>query len=320
MVQKKVKRKKRKAAATLVAVWPGMGQVALTAGYYLMSRLRMHETDPLPARDLFDVEYVDIKDGLVRQGTPPQGRLFLWENPKDRRDVIVFLGEAQPPSGKNAFCDRLLGVAGTLGVRDVYTFAALATEMHPSSPSRVLGVATDASGLEVLRSHNVELMKSGRIGGLNGVFLAAAAGRGMRGIGLLGEIPALASQIPFPKASRTVLQTFSSLSGIDVDLQELVQYEQTTDRQLAEVLSKIEQSLGSRAKEAEKEAETTVEPEAPEESESGTSEADRRRIEDLFGQARQDRSKSFELKRELDRLGVFKDYEDRFLDLFKKSD
>ena len=31
-----------------------------------------------------------------------------------------------------------------------------------------------------------------------------------------------------------------------------------------------------------------------------------------------DRSRAFELKQELDRLEVFKEYEDRFLDLFKK--
>jgi hypothetical protein len=44
---------------------------------------------------------------------------------------------------------------------------------------------------------------------------------------------------------------------------------------------------------------------------------DRRRIEELFAQARLDRSKAFELKSELDRLDVFRDFEDRFLDLFK---
>lgn len=309
-------KKKLKGAATLVAVWPGMGQVALTAGYYLMSRLKMHETDPLPARDLFDLEYVDIKGGLVVKGSLNQGRLFLWENPKDGRDVVVFLGEAQPPSGKNAFCDRLLDVAAKLGVREVYTFAALATDMNLSAPSRVLGVATDAAGLDVLKAGNVELLKSGRIGGLNGVFLAVAAERGMRGISLLGEIPAIASQIAFPKASRTVLQTFSTLSGIDIDLKELTQYEQTTERQLAEILSKIEKSMGEAAKEAGKAAE----PEFPAEPEPGISEADRRRLEELFEQAGKDRSKSFELKRELDRLGVFKEYEDRFLDLFRNTD
>jgi hypothetical protein len=48
--------------------------------------------------------------------------------------------------------------------------------------------------------------------------------------------------------------------------------------------------------------------------------ADKRRIEQLFDDSARDRSKAFELKQELDRLGVFKDYEDRFLDLFKKAE
>jgi hypothetical protein len=45
-----------------------------------------------------------------------------------------------------------------------------------------------------------------------------------------------------------------------------------------------------------------------------------RRIEQLFTQAREDRAKAYELKRELDRLDVFREYEDRFLDLFKKPE
>ena len=47
--------------------------------------------------------------------------------------------------------------------------------------------------------------------------------------------------------------------------------------------------------------------------------ADRRRIEEFFDRAAADRAQAFNLKRELDRLGVFKEYEDRFLDLFKKD-
>ena len=37
----------------------------------------------------------------------------------------------------------------------------------------------------------------------------------------------------------------------------------------------------------------------------------------MFEQAALDPAKAFELKRELDRLRVFKDYENRFLDLFR---
>lgn len=41
------------------------------------------------------------------------------------------------------------------------------------------------------------------------------------------------------------------------------------------------------------------------------------KIEGLFRKASQDRTKAVELKQELDRLGVFKQYEDQFLDLFR---
>jgi hypothetical protein len=44
---------------------------------------------------------------------------------------------------------------------------------------------------------------------------------------------------------------------------------------------------------------------------------DSERVERLFREARGDRAKAFELKRELDRLGVFARYEDRFLNLFE---
>ena len=43
------------------------------------------------------------------------------------------------------------------------------------------------------------------------------------------------------------------------------------------------------------------------------------KIERLFLEARTSREKALELKRELDRWGLFEMYEDRFLDLFKKD-
>ena len=43
------------------------------------------------------------------------------------------------------------------------------------------------------------------------------------------------------------------------------------------------------------------------------------RIETLFNQAKTDISRANELKTELDKWNVYKEFEDRFLDLFKKS-
>jgi proteasome assembly chaperone (PAC2) family protein len=55
----------------LVAVWPGMGHVATSAGYYLIAKLGMHLLAEFSPRELFEVEHVEVKDGLIRTGQLP---------------------------------------------------------------------------------------------------------------------------------------------------------------------------------------------------------------------------------------------------------
>jgi predicted ATP-grasp superfamily ATP-dependent carboligase len=300
-----------------------MGQVALTAGYYLMSKLEMHEGDPLPAGDLFDMEYIDVKAGLVHAGPVPRGRLFQWKDPRGKRDIIVLIGEAQPPLRKLEFCGRLLDYAERLGVREVYAFAAMATSMQLGQTPRVFGVATQPEDLELLRQRDVEIIAEGQINGLNGIFLAAAAQRHLRGIGLLGEMPAFAAQVPYPRASGAVLQIFSQLSGVSVDLRELDEYGRVMDQRLGTAIETMKAAIDTSPGAADdSDAGEEHEPPAagpPEPPSPRDFRADRARIEDLFRQAAHDRSKTFELKRELDRTGLFKEYENRFLDLFRKT-
>ncbi len=159
----------------LVAVWPGMGQVAISAGYYLMAKLGMHRLAEFSAEELFDVGHVDVKGGLIRTGRLPQSRLFVWNDPSRQRDLIVFIGEAQPPQGKYVFCRRLIESARQLGVERVFTFAAMATQMSLGDDSRVFGAATDEENLLELKRLQLEILEDGHIGGLNGVLLGVAA-------------------------------------------------------------------------------------------------------------------------------------------------
>jgi uncharacterized protein len=296
----------------LVAVWPGMGNVALNAGVYLLAKLGMSLIAELEAGDLFDVDHVEVKDGIIQAGRRPRNRFFVWTDPRRRHDLVVFLGEAQPPLGKYALCRQIIAHARELGVERVLTFAAMATQMHPGHRSRVFGAATDQEGVEELKRLELALLEDGHIGGLNGVLLGAAAEGGLRGACLLGEMPHVFSQLPFPKASLAVLEVFVAVTGIDLDFTELTEQARVMEQQLGELLARVEQSYGQPGP-AEEEA---YSPEAAAEERARA--AHRQRIEGLFGQAAQDRSKAFELKQELDRLGLFKEYEDRFLDLFKK--
>lgn len=297
----------------LVAVWPGMGNVALNAGIYLLAKLGMNVLAEMEAGDLFDVDHIEVKAGIVQIGRLPRNRFFVWVDPKKNHDLVVFLGEAQPPMGKFPFCRQLIAYAREIGVERVFTFAAMATQMHPEHRARVFGAATNEQNLGELKRLELEVLEDGNIGGLNGVLLGAAVESGLQGACLLGEMPHIFSQLPFPKASLGILEVFIAMSGIELDLAELSEQAKAAEEQLGELLAKVEQAYGRQMESSDEEST------AERVEEEKLAPSDRERIESLFEQSARDRTKAFELKQELDRLGVFKDYEDRFLDLFKRA-
>jgi uncharacterized protein len=130
----------------------------------------------------------------------------------------------------------------------------------------------------------------------------------------MGEMPQIFAQLPYPHASLAVLETFATMAALEIDLDELRQQAEAMDGKLDELLTQIERAMTGQ----EAGQETADDGPAPAPTEETLDLEDQRRIERLFGEARKDRSKAYELKRELDRLGVFRDYEDRFLDLFEK--
>jgi proteasome assembly chaperone (PAC2) family protein len=290
-----------------------MGHVALSAGYYMLAKLEMYLVAEFSPKELFEAEHVEVSGGLIRMGRLPRSRLFVWKDPEDKRVVILFIGDAQPPVGKYAFCNKLLEYVQTLGVERVFTFAAMATRMQLDHPSRVFGAVTDKDALGELKRLELDVLEDGHIGGLNGVLLGVAAEKGLRGTCLLGEIPHLFAQFPFPKAAIEILRAFSTIAGITIDLTELNHQAQMVEAKLGELMSQI---MAAQLEQGEEEQEAfTAEPVI----EPSLSDADRRRVEEMFKLAQKDRSKAYELKRELDRLDVFKEFEDQFLDLFKQE-
>lgn len=306
----------------LVAVWPGMGHVALSAGFYLLAKLGMHQISELTGAGLFDVDQVIVKRGRIQPTQRPRNRFFLWQAPEGQRDIVVFIGEAQPPMGKYPFCENLIDYARDLGVEHLFTFAALATQMPLEQRSRVFVAATEHVELPTLSDEglSLEVLQEGYIGGLNGVLLGAAADKGMPGTCLLGEMPHVFAQLPFPKASLAVLKVFAAMAEIKIDFAELTQQAEAVEHRLSEFLAKIEKQLAEVQRQAAGEESADELTFAPVDEDDALDPQDVRRIEALFEAAVLDRTKAYELKSELDRLEVFRDYEDRFLDLFKQDE
>lgn len=298
----------------LVAVWPGMGQVALTAGYYLMTKLGMEELAELPTHGSFDVESVDVQHGIIQPPRASRSRFFGWHNPDENgSDLIVFVGDAQPAINKLEFCHRLLGFAKRWGIQRVVTFAAMVTQTSPDAELRLWGAATDTTMLDGLRRHSITPLEGGQIGGLNGLVLGAGVEKQIPGICLLGELPQMFVQIAYPKSALPILEAFEKLTHIPLKLHELRKQVADFDEHLRSILAQSEETPNDSGEEIVS---------AMEETESETlklTPQDEARIEELFQQAQRDRAKAYELKSELDRLNIFAEYEDRFLDLFKRE-
>lgn len=306
----------------LVAAWPGMGAVAQLAGSYLVQELGAAPFAEIAPGSYFEARAVDVMDGLVRPAALPRSRFFAWRDPRGRRDLVLFMGEAQPNVHGPRFCEELLGVALELGVTRAVTFAAMASPVHPQAPSRVTAVATDPALLREVQPHGAEVLSQGQITGLNGLLLASAAERGLEGLCLLGEFPFFASSVANPKASAAILSVFRALAGIELDLASLEEQGAQTQGNLLRLLGRLQEA-------AEAQGATFPISGAPEElpdgprdgPEEGALDPEQEAlVEALFRQAAGDRAVALELKAELDRLGAFERYEDRFLDLFRRAE
>jgi uncharacterized protein len=299
----------------LVAAWPGMGAVGLHAVAHLARRLGAQPLRELHDEQAFDITKVEVQGGLFQRPRRPRTWLMGWKAPPGRgRDLLLLLGEAQPDGRGWDFARNLVREARELGATRVVTFASMATPMDAREPPVVFGAATDAALLAEARRCDVQPLDGGEVSGLNGVLVAAAADAGLPGLCLLGQFPFFAHGLPNPRASAAVLRAFARLSGVDVDVADLEAQGRELEPSFIELQEQthelVERVRPSRTEPEEPATSTEPRPDA----------ATRARLEALFEAARADRGKALELKAELDRLGLFREHEDRFLDLFRRGE
>jgi proteasome assembly chaperone (PAC2) family protein len=318
----------------LIAAWPGMGRVAMIAAQHLIDKLEGRKVASIESGEHFEINTVTIENGVVQRPDAPKNLLYaITAPPEAEHDLLVFMGDPQPSYKGYDFCRDLVQAGVARGVRRVVTFAAMATPVPPTAPARVFGVASEPALLPVLSRHEVGVLSAGQISGLNGVLLAAASERSVEGLCLLGELPGFAYAVPNPKAALAVLRAFERISGLDLELTALEQEAVKLEHLLGKLLEKMQQNMqqgGEEAEGGEKSLEAALaasaaENEAEKEKEKAGAEKTEvpsketlARVEELFRKARADRSQAMQLKSELDRLGLFRKYEDRFLDLFRK--
>lgn len=310
----------------LVAAWPGIGNVGRIAVQALARSVGAQPFDVDVAPVGGDVRSVVVRGGLLKPHETPRNGFFLKRGFAPDRDLLLLVGERQPDSGLDAYCDALLDAAARIGVEGVVTLAASATPSDPRGEPRVYGAAGDEDLLALLRASGVEAVEEGELGGMNGAFAAAAAARGLKAACFLGEVSMFAPPLPQPKSAAAVLRALSAFFVAPIDLTELeaetAKFEEVLGQKIAELRDAVrdvgEAEGADKAAEAAEDASAAA-VDAESDGAEGLPPGAAANLEALFSAAAADRGKAPALKAELDRLGVFKRYEDRFLDLFRPS-
>ena len=310
----------------LIVAWPGMGEVALKSAAYLVKKLKSEAFAYLSNADYFYPTSSVIKNGILNTKELPQNYFYYWKNPNIKinpkimsHDLIIFLSNTQPDLARaDDYVDHILELTHLYKVKLIVSFAAMPAPIDHTQKPDVWFTATDKDLIKHLQGYNLKMMTQGEISGMNGLFLGLAKKEGFSGFCLLGEIPIYTIQIENPKANLAILERLKMILNIPLDLGDLEVQTRFIEGEINKLVGYLKEGIGLPSGPA-----PISDAEVEKIKKSLTQltrlpQSVKEKITKLFELSKDDVSKANELKQELDKWNVYKEYEDRFLDLFKK--
>lgn len=310
-------------APVLIATWPGPGNVGTMALDYLRYKFETEWFAELDMSGFPPPASIPVKNGRLVRPAPPKGVFYFKKDPA----LILFECDTHFPEKESlSIVNYLINLAKTWKVTRVFTLGASPIPMDHTQPSEIRYAASEEGFMRELENLGFTPIPEGEISGPLALVPTIAAGQNLKAACLLGTMPVYAGPFSYPKASFEILKGLELVLNIRIDMSQLEEAIRkmeitftTIEKQLQEHLPFL---LSGEAREHPEpgEAEETFEQEpVPGDDEEVMSGPVREKIERLFEEATRDIAKAVDLKKELDRWGGFKEYEDRFLDLFKKE-
>jgi uncharacterized protein len=221
-------------APNLLAAWPGVGNVSTIIANYIRTKIAFKELGYIEPSYFFDPIGVAVKDNVVEEPTFPQNDFYYFKNPGGK-DLIIFIGDDQPPAKSYELAHCILDVGERFGAQRIYTCAAAMTRIHHTEQPKVWGVATSHLVTYSLKDLNLQSSSNLQIAGLNGLLLGVAKEREIDGVCLLGEVPSYASRVPNPMAALGVLKVLIQMLEIKIDLAEMAKMAAEAQEKLKQV-------------------------------------------------------------------------------------
>ncbi len=300
----------------LIVAWPGMGEVAYRTVLFLKEVLDFKMFAKLEAADFFKPAGVIVEKGILNLPHMPAG-FFYYYKAKNQPHIILFLGEAQPPlEYAQELAQAVVNFAKKYKTRLIISFAAKPEPIDHRSESNIWMATTHKELLDNFKQLNIKILSEGQISGLNGLILGISKKKGIKGVCLLAEIPFYTVQIENPRANASLLKVIDDYLKLNLNLTPLIERAKFIEAEIDKLMSYLKGESQTPPPLSEEDIERIKKDLS---AYTKLPQSIREKIEGLFKEAQKDISKARELKDELDHWNVYKDYEDRFLDLFKKD-
>jgi hypothetical protein len=302
-----------------IAAWPGMGEVAYRSVLFLREVMGFKMFAKLEAEEFFKPAAIVVEKGVASLPSLPAG-FFYYVKGKNSPDIILFMGEAQPPlEYAELLSTAIIDFVKKHKAKFMFTFAAKPEPIDHKNASLVWIAATEEGVLKEFEKFKLKVLDEGQVSGLNGIILGMGKRLGLKGVCLLGEIPFYTVQIENPKASASILKVINEYLNLNLNLSPLAERGKFIEGEIEKLISYLKGET----------PEPTSTPLSEEDIEklkkdlatySKLPQSAREKIENFFKEAQKDITQANKLKNELDHWNVYEEYEDKFLDLFKKKD
>lgn len=295
----------------LLSAWTGAGNVGILAIDYLRRKLDSHLFAQIDMSQFIIPDSIVVNSGITRFPDTPQSVFYHNHNP----DLVIF--ESNAHAGGNYDVEvmkAIVELAFELHTPRIYTAAAIPQSVSHFSESKVMYACNNPGLKAELEFLGLSAMPDGVIGGLNGLLLGFAGVRGIDAVCLLATIPSYAGALTYPRAALAIVSKLAGITGVNIDLDELITDIETSEPMFSEIENKIREFFASG--ELDDQFDISGKP-AQELHKDDVPKYVMDRIEKMFQDASKDHAKAQKLKEELDKWGLYPLYEDRFLDLFE---
>lgn len=313
----------------LICAYPSIGMVGRYIVNYLISELSPEIYAEIDVQDYITLRNVIVENGIIYS---PYIKEYIYYLHHKNNDFLFFFSDFEPSlNNLNKFNNDFVNFISQLKVSLIITFSGIpANILHTNKPKVFIATTENTKIMFDLNNPQIKKLEFGIIEGINGVVLEVAKENDIDGCCIISEVPFYTIDMNNPQCAKPILKLLSetfefdiNYEKIDRDIKSMDDYLRTTFSNINEQAQKLFSQLQNRPTKkfnlSQEEPSGITFEELKKQIKFALPESAKNKINELFKLAKENIDYAKKLKEELDRWGVYKEYEDKFLSLFLKN-